>query len=143
MISRADITSLIDKAEDNFRACWDTLSRLRSAQRTKVSTDADLSKALLDFQPKLARTLYPKESSPPRARGPASPRGDPDLQTQRGPRRVAIEDLHEKKRRRHPRFEEGSVRSKGDAVIVGAGRLDGLAWRRLRQRRPRELQSRG
>ena len=58
MISRADITSLIDEAEDNLRACWDTLSHLRSAQRTRDSTDADLSKTLLDFQPKLARTLY-------------------------------------------------------------------------------------
>ena len=58
MISKADITSLIDEAENSFRECWSTLSRLRGRDRTGSSKDADLSAALLDFQPILARTLY-------------------------------------------------------------------------------------
>ena len=58
VISRADITSVIDEAEGRFRECWDTLSLLRSKDRRDERKDADLSKGLLDFQPTLARTLY-------------------------------------------------------------------------------------
>jgi hypothetical protein len=58
VISKADITYLIDEAEGSFRECWSTLSRVRGRDRTESSTDADLSAALLDFQPTLARTLY-------------------------------------------------------------------------------------
>ncbi len=58
MISRADITSLIDEAEGRFRVCWGTLSRLNGVESAESPKDADLSMALLDFQPTLARALY-------------------------------------------------------------------------------------
>ena len=58
MIARADIASLIDEAEGNFRECWRALSGLRSKETREGSNAGDLSKALLDFQPTLARTLY-------------------------------------------------------------------------------------
>ena len=58
MISRADITSVIDEAEGSFRECWNTLSLLGSKDSRDGQKDADLSKGLFDFQPTLARTLY-------------------------------------------------------------------------------------
>ena len=58
MISRADIASLMDEAEGSFRECWRAVSRLRSKEIREGSNDGNLSKALLDFQPTLARTLY-------------------------------------------------------------------------------------
>jgi hypothetical protein len=58
VISRADITSVIDEAEGSFRECWNTLSLLGSKDSRDGQKDADLSKGLFDFQPTLARTLY-------------------------------------------------------------------------------------
>jgi hypothetical protein len=58
VISKADVVTVIDEAEGGFRECWDTLFRLKGMSRGESSKDAALSKALLDFQPTLARALY-------------------------------------------------------------------------------------
>ena len=58
MISKADVKSVIDEAEDSFRECWNTLSLLGSKDSRDGQKEADLSKGLLDFQSALARTLY-------------------------------------------------------------------------------------